>query len=235
MAYESQDRALLDNSVKAAQLEFAEEPMDDYYQHRLAGVLSRLRVRRIIAKLAPLVGKKVLEVGCEAGYVSMEMNKAGAKVFAFDIVEQALRRFKQKLLGLKPAGSVDPQLFMGMAQDIPVADGAFDAVVCTEVIEHAPYPDRVIGEIARVLKPGGILVLTFPNEKVRAFAYPIVKMLGINTEVENEVTLYSYSRRDMTEIMARHLRIERSFTIPFLVPFTFFLVGAKPGPNGCEI
>lgn len=45
---------------------------------------------------------------------------------------------------------------------IPVADASFDCVICTEVIEHVPHPDRVIAELARVLKPGGILALTAP-------------------------------------------------------------------------
>ena len=45
---------------------------------------------------------------------------------------------------------------------IPVADGTYDRVICTEVLEHVPHPERVISELARVLKPGGILALTAP-------------------------------------------------------------------------
>lgn len=45
---------------------------------------------------------------------------------------------------------------------IPVEADAFDGIICTEVLEHVPYPDRVITELARILKPGGMLVLTAP-------------------------------------------------------------------------
>ena len=45
---------------------------------------------------------------------------------------------------------------------IPVEADAFDGVICTEVLEHVPYPDRVITELARILKPGGVLVITAP-------------------------------------------------------------------------
>ena len=45
---------------------------------------------------------------------------------------------------------------------IPVPDGAFDAVLCTEVIEHTPRPIEVLQELARVLAPGGKLLLTAP-------------------------------------------------------------------------
>ncbi len=45
---------------------------------------------------------------------------------------------------------------------IPEPDGAFDAVMCTEVLEHVPDPVAVIRELARLVKPGGFLILTAP-------------------------------------------------------------------------
>lgn len=48
------------------------------------------------------------------------------------------------------------------ASDIPVPDGTFDVVLCTEMLEHVPEPIEVISEFARILKPGGRLILTAP-------------------------------------------------------------------------
>jgi SAM-dependent methyltransferase len=48
------------------------------------------------------------------------------------------------------------------AAAIPVPDGSFDAVLCTEMLEHVPDPARVVHELARVLRPGGRLILTAP-------------------------------------------------------------------------
>ncbi|MFZ5570634.1 MAG: class I SAM-dependent methyltransferase [Thermodesulfobacteriota bacterium] len=45
---------------------------------------------------------------------------------------------------------------------IPELDGAFDAVMCIEVLEHVPRPDEALRELARLLRPGGFLVLTAP-------------------------------------------------------------------------
>ena len=51
----------------------------------------------------------------------------------------------------------------GTADQIPLADGCFDTVLCTQVLEHVPEPGLVIMECARVLRPGGVLILTAPQ------------------------------------------------------------------------
>jgi len=56
-------------------------------------------------------------------------------------------------------GKID---FVCDATDIPAASDSFDAVLCTEVLEHVPEPDRVIREIARLLRPGGWVYLSAP-------------------------------------------------------------------------
>lgn len=48
------------------------------------------------------------------------------------------------------------------ATEIPVATGSFDVAVCTEVLEHVPEPIKVVHEIGRILRPGGILLLSAP-------------------------------------------------------------------------
>lgn len=45
---------------------------------------------------------------------------------------------------------------------IPEPDGSFDAIMCIEVLEHVPYPVDALRELARLLRPGGYLVLTAP-------------------------------------------------------------------------
>ncbi|HVI59145.1 MAG TPA: class I SAM-dependent methyltransferase [Luteimonas sp.] len=59
-----------------------------------------------------------------------------------------------------------PDVFADAAQ-LPLMNGCIDAVVCLEVIEHVRHPQQMLGEIARVLRPGGRLCLSMP------FLYPI--------------------------------------------------------------
>lgn len=46
--------------------------------------------------------------------------------------------------------------------DLPITDGSVDAVLCTEVLEHVAEPDRVLAELARILRPGGSVLITVP-------------------------------------------------------------------------
>lgn len=64
------------------------------------------------------------------------------------------------VLDVAPAYSVD---VVGDARSIPLSDASMDVVLATQVLEHIPDPVAVIGEIRRVLKPGGTLMLSVPS------------------------------------------------------------------------
>jgi len=57
--------------------------------------------------------------------------------------------------------------YVGDIWDIKESDGAFDAILCTEVFEHIPYPNETIKEFSRLLKTNGKLILTAPSNCLR--------------------------------------------------------------------
>ncbi len=54
----------------------------------------------------------------------------------------------------------------GDIEDMPFKDESFGTVVCTEVLEHIPYPEKALSEIGRVLRPGGVLIGSVPSRSL---------------------------------------------------------------------
>ena len=208
------DKITFEDSVKAANLEFKEEPMDENYSNLIVGYPSRLRVKKILQGLGDINGKLILDAGCEAGHVSIKLMEKGADVTAVDIVEPALEKFREKIKNTK----YKPKIMNAAIQHLPFKHDTFDAVVCTETLEHAPNTKKCISELYRVIKPGGKIIITIPIEKNRKLLYPIAKLLGVNTSVEDQVTLYDLS---MTEIMKITYDLDFSVRITEVIPKFF--------------
>lgn len=68
--------------------------------------------------------------------------------------------------GAYPYGPLD---YRGNIWEIAEADQTFDAILCTEVLEHVPYPIETLAELSRLLKSGGTLILTAPSNCLRHF------------------------------------------------------------------
>jgi ubiquinone/menaquinone biosynthesis C-methylase UbiE len=112
-------------------------------------------------------GERVLDMGCGAGRHAFEMYRRGADVVAFDqdADEHAgvLEIFgARKENGEVPAGA-EADIKEGDALALPFADGEFDRVVASEVLEHIPDDTRAIAELVRVLRPGGTMAITVPR------------------------------------------------------------------------
>jgi SAM-dependent methyltransferase len=109
--------------------------------------LARRGLWRAIREFAPRLSGRLLDVGC-----GTKPYRALFTVQAYvglDIDSETTRRL-----------AVADLLYDGSI--FPVPDAAFDAVLCNQVLEHVFTPDAFIAEIARVLKPGGLLLLTVP-------------------------------------------------------------------------
>jgi ubiquinone/menaquinone biosynthesis C-methylase UbiE len=107
--------------------------------------------------LVRLIGKgcSILEIGCRAGNLTQHF-ASGNQVVGVDVDRNALKLFEQRL-GLKG-------LWLDVDfEQLPFDNNSFDVVVFSEVMEHVRFPQKVLKEIARVLKPDGKLVGSVPN------------------------------------------------------------------------
>jgi SAM-dependent methyltransferase len=109
-------------------------------------------------------GALILDAGC--GSQQYRPFCAHLRYEAQDFGQVALDE-KDSFAARGQAYSYGPLDYTGDIWQIPVEAGRFDAVLCTEVLEHIPYPARTLAELGRVLKPGGKLILTLPANSLR--------------------------------------------------------------------
>ena len=116
---------------------------------RLASPFERGR-RRAVERLSPTPGDRILLVGCGTG-LDLEHMSDGTLITAIDIVPENVRRTAERADAL----GFDIETRVADAEDLPFADGSFDAVALHLLLAVVPDPEAVLAETARVLASDG--------------------------------------------------------------------------------
>lgn len=106
---------------------------------------------RVLSLLPPPGTARILDVGAGEGYFTQLLRDRGDDVSACDYLEDSFR-----VAGV-PFHRAD------LNEAIPLPDASFDCVVAIEVIEHVENHTRFVRELMRVVRPGGMVVITTPN------------------------------------------------------------------------
>ncbi|HEX5712640.1 MAG TPA: class I SAM-dependent methyltransferase, partial [Solirubrobacterales bacterium] len=105
-------------------------------------------------------GRKVLDGACGMAYGSAILAGAGAsEVVGVDLDAEVVAK-------VSAAAKPNTRFEVADMRKLPFGDDEFDLVVSFETIEHVEDPETVLDELARVLKPGGLLVVSTPNRDV---------------------------------------------------------------------
>lgn len=112
-------------------------------------------------------GDRVLDLGAGAGRHAFESLRRGAVVVGLDIDRAELKDVAATMEAMAAGGQAPPgadgAAVNGSGLDLPFPDAVFDRVVASEVLEHVEDDRRVLAELARVLRPGGVLAVTVPR------------------------------------------------------------------------
>ncbi len=104
-------------------------------------------------------GQRVLDLGCAGGFMAEALAARGALVTGLDPAVAAVAAGSTRS---RATGSAVAYL-AGTGEQLPLRDGRFDIVVCVDVLEHVQDLGAVIGEIRRVLRPGGLFLFDTIN------------------------------------------------------------------------
>ncbi|HMD30960.1 MAG TPA: methyltransferase domain-containing protein [Candidatus Acidoferrales bacterium] len=173
-------------------------PGSDYsrmYCGRLESVVRKVR--------ETLPSGRVLDLGCAQGNFGLLLAEAGYHVVAVDLRPAFLAYARMK----HERGAFAAVAASG--DRLPFAGAEFDAVIWGEVIEHVAFPEHFLSEIARVLRPGGHLLLTTPNGGRLHTGLPTFAgagdrnlLAGRQFQPDSDGHLFLFSREELQDLLS---------------------------------
>ncbi len=174
---------------------------------------SKQFMRALVPASPPL---RILDVGCGTGLNASFLTKVGHSVTGIDLSPVAIEKYRQ-------------QGFVGIVCDIeaaraPFPDDAFDVVYVSEIIEHCADTAAFLGELQRVTKPGGKMLLSTPNSAF--WPYRILGLLGWTaSEYQHPGHVRFFSKRSLSAAVG-----EAGFEIKTLAArHMYMVIGRKIG------
>jgi len=143
-------------------------------------------------------GRRVLDLGCRSGALSHHFLD-GNEVVGLDVDRAALA--KAEALGVETVEA-------DVESPLPLPDQSFDAVVAGELLEHLRFPDALVAEARRVLRPGGVFVGSVPN----AFRLQSrLRFLRGRPPEDDPTHLHMYSPQQMRTLLEGFSNVRISF------------------------
>lgn len=135
--------------------------------------------------------KDVLDLGCAGGFMAEAIARRGARVTGLDPAGDAIEAARRHASAEGLAIRYD----VGVGETMAYESGAFDAVVCVDVLEHVQDLDAVLANVARVLRPGGVFLFDTINRN------PVARFATI-TVAENVLRLLPKGTHDPAMFIA---------------------------------
>jgi SAM-dependent methyltransferase len=164
-------------------------------------VLKQRKLAEITAMLGPTAGLRCLDLGSDNGIVSLILRRGGGDWASADMTEESVASIRE-LVGTDVHRVEDGRL--------PFADAAFDRVVVVDMLEHVADERAFAAELARVVKPGGRLVVNTPHLADTALRR-LRHRLGLTDERHGHVRP-GYTLSALRAIVEPHFAVEEHRT-----------------------
>jgi 2-polyprenyl-6-hydroxyphenyl methylase/3-demethylubiquinone-9 3-methyltransferase len=152
--------------------------------------------------------KDVLDLGCAGGFMAEAMAGRGATVTGIDPAAEAVAAARRHAA----TEGLSIRYDVGVGEALPYADASFDAVVCVDVLEHVADLAKVLSEVARVLRPGGLFLFDTINRN------PVARLATITIA------------EDILRLLPRGTHDPAMFIKPAELSAAMLAAGLAPGP-----
>ena len=195
---------------------------DNYYtaENLTVAAFIEKHLDEIVATFEPYrKNNRLLDVGCGAGTFLQAAARAGWEGAGVEVSQTAAAHLREHGF----------EVFCGELEKAGYSDGHFDVVIASEVVEHVRDPKAIFGEIARVLRPGGLLWATTPHG--RGISARLLKTKWSIVCPPEHLQLFSVAgiRKLLGEVGFRNVKVATHGTNPFEILHTL-RSRAKPAP-----
>jgi ubiquinone/menaquinone biosynthesis C-methylase UbiE len=181
------------------------------------GFARRLDLFRAILTRHVRPGDSWVDLGCGSGVLTKELLALGAFVVAVDGSPRMLSHARDEM-GSEYVGRVS-WVESDVQSTSSLKNGAFDGVLCSSVVEYLDRPDALLNEVARILRPGGVLVISLPPtlSAVRVLQKGIRALMSMFGK--DKFTYLSVSRLEISTRSINRLFQESGFSVIRLSKF----------------
>ena len=145
-------------------------------------------------RLALEPGMRVLDLGAGFGRHAFETARRGASVVAADLAFDEMKATQDTFAAMFVEGDLPEDITTVTVQanglTLPFADGSFDRIIASEVLEHVPDDLGVMSELFRVLAPGGRLAATVPSQLPEQICWWLNESYHAPASVGGHVRIY---------------------------------------------
>jgi 2-polyprenyl-3-methyl-5-hydroxy-6-metoxy-1,4-benzoquinol methylase len=216
----------MDSKTRDSIAYHAESARDWDTRYLRKSFVARLHALRECLEGRDLRSQLWVDAGCGTGTLSRWLAERGCHVRGVDAAPEMVRNAASIALSQSYAGTLSFERIETIAS-VPVPNGSLDGVLCSSVLEYMQDPDACLREFVRVLRPGGLLLVSVPNaQSVVRIGQTVIHRLGRSVGRcwfrFLDYSKHQYSTEEFVRLLAAH-RFFAKKVLPFGSPIPVVL------------
>jgi len=206
-----------DHNTKRIDLEWNDDDVVPAVVHPNLEFLFQQMLHLTLGEVDPGHGELILDVGCGKAIDGARLWEKGAQVIGLEPSRVMIVRAKEYL----NESNARVALAQGVGENLPFKPHSFDKVMCKGALDHFFSPSETIEEIARVLKPGGEMIISIANFNSLGFRlgkklYPVTKFLSPSLAKERKPWepppdhTYKFDYPFLSSLVKQHFEIKKT-------------------------